>query len=345
MEQELWKYLKTAQKPIVLYGMGNGADKIIKVLEKYEIPFKGVFASDGFVRNKLFHGFEISSYSTLKQKFGDMIVLLCFGSERPEVLENIKKIAAEQELYAPDVPVIGDELFCEEFYSKNKDSFDWVYERLADDTSKKTFINTIKYKLSGKIDYLLDCEISENEPYESFLKLSENESFLDLGAYNGDTVLDFINRVNKYKEIIACEPDSKSFKKLMLNTENVKNITCLNVGVSSKCGKMPFAMKGGRNSATFKGITEIDFLTVDKIAQKREITYIKMDLEGEEEKTIIGAQNTIKNQKPKMLVSCYHRTDDFFTLPKQVLSINPHYKLYMRHFPSLPAWDINFYFV
>ena len=34
METELWDYLKTATKPIVLYGMGNGADKIIKVLEE-----------------------------------------------------------------------------------------------------------------------------------------------------------------------------------------------------------------------------------------------------------------------------------------------------------------------
>ena len=51
MERELWQYLKTVKKPIVLYGMGNGADKIIKVLDEYGINFQGVFASDGFVRN------------------------------------------------------------------------------------------------------------------------------------------------------------------------------------------------------------------------------------------------------------------------------------------------------
>ena len=86
MERGLWQYLKTADKPIVLYGMGNGADKIIAVLESYGIGFDGVFASDGFVRNKTFHGHKIASYGELKQKFGDMIVLLCFGSERPEVI-------------------------------------------------------------------------------------------------------------------------------------------------------------------------------------------------------------------------------------------------------------------
>ena len=31
MEQDLWRYLQTVKKPVVLYGMGNGADKIINV--------------------------------------------------------------------------------------------------------------------------------------------------------------------------------------------------------------------------------------------------------------------------------------------------------------------------
>ena len=119
METEIWEYLKTAKKPIVLYGMGNGADKIIKVLEEKGIEFKGVFASDGFVRPKLFHGHQISSYSNLKAKFGEMIVLLCFGSSLPDVIENILKIGAEQELYAPEVPVIGDGLFDYNFLHQN----------------------------------------------------------------------------------------------------------------------------------------------------------------------------------------------------------------------------------
>ena len=171
MEKELWSYLKTAQKPIVLYGMGNGADKIINTLNYFGIEFQGVFASDGFVRNKLFHSHKISSYNELKQKFGDMIVLLCFGSSLPDVIENIKKIANEQELYAPEVPVIGGGLFTKEYFEENKANFDFVYSRLTDETSKKTYENILKYKLSGKINYLLDCEVSPDEPYNSFLKL------------------------------------------------------------------------------------------------------------------------------------------------------------------------------
>lgn len=342
MEKELWKYLKHTDKPIVLYGMGNGADKIIYVLEDFGIKFKGVFASDGFVRDKLFHGFKISTYNELKEKFGQMIVLLCFGSSLTDVIKNIKKIASEQELYAPEVPVIGGGLFTEEYYKSNKADFDFVYSRLADKESKKTFENIIKYKLSGKIDYLLDCEVEPDEPYNTFLKL-KNETFLDLGAYNGDTALDFASRCPDYLGIYAVEPDVKTFKKLESNTAHLHNINLINSCVSDCCGYLPFNMRSGRNSAIASDGTLLKSITVDSL--NLNFSYIKMDVEGEEVNAIKGAERTILKSKPKMLISAYHRTDDLIKIPQAVLSIRNDYKIYLRHFKYLPAWDTNFYFI
>ncbi len=342
METELWQYLKTAQKPIVLYGMGNGADKIIRVLDEKGIEFKGVFASDGFVRPKLFHGHQISSYADLKAKFGDMIVLLCFGSNLPDVIENILKIAAEQELYAPEVAVIGDGLFDYDFLHKNAETLKWVYDRLADDISRYTFENILKYKLSGKINYLIDCQVDENEPYTSFLKL-DGERFLDLGAYNGDTVLGFTQSCPNYQSITAVEPDRKTFKKLLNNTESIQNLTTINACISDKCETVNFKMLGGRNSVLGDGKDQIEAITIDSLSFNP--TYIKMDVEGEEVAAILGGKNTILNHKPKMLVSAYHRTDDFITIPKAVFDIRDDYKIYIRHFKYLPAWDTNFYFI
>ena len=342
MEQDLWQYLKQTQKPIVLYGMGNGADKIINTLEAFNIKFQGVFASDGFVRKKLFHGFEISSYSALKEKFGKMIVLLCFGSSLPEVIENIKKIASEQELYAPEVPVIGGGLFTKEYYQTHKAEFDCVRSRLADELSKKTFDNIIKYKISGKINYLFDCEVDCNEPYHSFLALKK-ERFLDLGAYNGDTALDFASRCPDYQNITAVEPDAKTFKKLQNNTAALRDLTLKNACVSDKCGLLPFSMKGGRNSALGDGGTLLESISIDSL--KTNFSYIKMDVEGAEVDAVKGAEKTIKAAKPKMLISAYHRTEDLIKIPQTVLGIRDDYKLYIRHFKYLPAWDTNFYFI
>ncbi len=345
MFMDLWQYLKQTKKPIVLYGMGNGADKIISVLNMYGIRISGVFASDGFVRQKIFHGFCVTDYKTAKEMFGDMVVLVCFGSALPDVIANIKKIAHEQELYAPDVPVYGDVLFNIDYVRKNKEHFEWVYNNLADETSKKVFECSVMYKLTGKIDYLFECETSPDEIYDNILKLGDNEVYFDLGAYRGDTVEEFLRNVNTYKKIIAVEPDKKTYGKLCLATHNVNNIVNINACVSDVDSQVCFDMQGSRGSTIGKGNTVIDSVTVDTLANSAMPTYIKMDIEGAESSAIKGSANVISCNKPKMQIAAYHRSEDLILIPQSVLKMRRDYKIYLRHFPSLPCWDMSYYFI
>ena len=309
MERDLWQHLKETDKPIVLYGMGNGADKIIRVLENKGISFDGIFASDGFVRNKIVHGLPLESYEILKNRFGQMIVLLCDKA----------------------------------YYDSRINEFGQICSLLADETSKKTFKNIIKYKISGKIDYLFECETDFDEPYKSFLKPQGGEIILDLGAYNGDTALEFSKTFPNYEKIIAVEPDKKTFKKLVANTDGLKTENH-NVCISDFTGVGSFSMNAGRNSAIGEG-EEINVTTVDDLLKGEKVTLIKMDVEGEEARAITGAEKTISEYRPKMIISAYHRTEDFLEIPKNVLKIRNDYKIYMRHFPSLPAWDTVYYFI
>ncbi|MBQ6569240.1 MAG: FkbM family methyltransferase, partial [Clostridia bacterium] len=184
----MWDYLKKAEKPIVLYGMGNNADRVLDRLQTLGISAAGVFASDEFVRGHSFRGFEVSTYAAAKQKFGDMIILLCFGSQLPDVMECIKRIASEQELLVPDMPVAGEDIFDREYYVKNFERLNKVHNLLADEQSRRVFEAVIDFKLSGKIDKLIDCETAPAEAFENIIKPGKSEIFVDLGAYNGDTV-------------------------------------------------------------------------------------------------------------------------------------------------------------
>ena len=98
-KKDLWQYLKESEKPVVMYGMGNGADKILAVCEKKGIEVSDFFASDGFVRGHSFHGKKVLSYCETKEKYGEdnFIVLLSFASSLPEVIDNIKRISNESE--------------------------------------------------------------------------------------------------------------------------------------------------------------------------------------------------------------------------------------------------------
>lgn len=345
MIKTVWERLSETSKLILLYGTGNGADKIIDELQRLDIGLSGVFASDGFVRKRTFRGFPVMSYSEANEKFGDFVVLVSFGSSRDEVIENIIRISKEHELYSVDVPVYGNNIFNRSFYEAHKAEIEKVRLYLSDEKSLQVFDNVINFKLTGNISLLLDCQTDRNEAYENILKLSDDEIYMDSGAFNGDTVNEFLSHVSSCKKIYAIEPDSKNFRKLENNTQYIDNIELLNCCVSNIDGEILFASDGGRNGNAEKGVTPIKSRTVDSVLNGEKATFIKFDVEGLEEKAIDGTKETIKKYKPKMLVSCYHRSEDIFSLALKVLSIRDDYKVYIRHNPYIPAWDTQFYFI
>ena len=156
---DLWQHLQAlsrAGRPILLYGMGNGADKILTVCDSYGIPVADFFASDGFVRGHSFHGKVVLSFSQACEKYGaeNMVVLLSFASSRPEVLETIQRVAETCELYVPDVPVCGTELFNAAFFEAHESEIAAARELFADEESKRVYDGILRYKLSGRMDVL-----------------------------------------------------------------------------------------------------------------------------------------------------------------------------------------------
>ncbi|MBR2860262.1 MAG: FkbM family methyltransferase [Clostridia bacterium] len=335
---DIWHKLKELKTPIVLYGMGNGGDIMLGEMEKRGIKCDGVFASDDFVRGQYFRGYKVMTFAEAKQKLPDLTVLVSFGTQRPEVIENILSLDAP--VFAPEVPVVGEQVFDYEFASKHAKELEEVYACLADEKSKEVFEQIVRYKLDGDIRRLIKCQSDKSEMMSLFA-LSKNERYLDLGAYNGDTVKEFAETVGSWESITAVEPDKKNFIKLERNTANLPNVKCINKVIDSSCGEIMFSSAGGRNSRVGAG-EKREAVSVDSL--KEDFTFIKFDVEGQEAKAIKGAEKTIA-QRPKMLVSAYHRSEDIFALPLQVLSICPDYKVYLRHQPYIPAWDTNYCFV
>ncbi len=353
IKTDLWHYLAVSGRPIVMYGMGNGADKIIAVCNKYGIEISDFFASDGFVRGHAFHGKTVISYSAMKEKYDGQnpIVLLSFASSLPEVMALFKKVGDEFELYAPDVPVFGETLFTIEFFEENRARFEKVYELLADDESKRIFENVISYKLSGDIRYLWDSESDKADVYHNLLDCKNISRYMDLGAYNGDTIREMLQFNQNLKTAIALEPDARNFRKLNEYAQTVDNIDiqCINAGAWNEQTTLLFDASGNRNAGIVsKGnivskIKEVNVISVDEVLGSEQVDYIKYDVEGSEKEALLGSKNTIQMHAPKLLVSLYHRSEDLFALPELVKKLNPEYSLYLRRFPYIPAWDLNLY--
>ena len=347
INKDLWTYLSEQTKPIIIYGMGNGADKVINVCEKYGIEIKDFFASDAFVRGQSFHGKTVMTYSQINEKYGkgNYIVLLSFASCLPDVIENIKRIASETELYAPDVPVAGENIFDMNFYNKYQNDFSLVYDMLYDHSSKEAYKNIISYKLTGNIDYLLNCEHSRDDIFKSILSSENYKTYADLGAYNGDTIRELLSYSPELKYVIAVEPDKKTYKKLdrYAESENRCEVVALNIAAWSEAKTLTFDCSGNRNSNVSYGQKTIEVAadSLDNILEGYPIDYIKYDVEGSEMEAIMGSSKTIGTYAPELCVSLYHRSEDLFLLPMLVNHINPNYKLYIRRGKYIPAWDIN----
>lgn len=345
--EDLWSYLKHSDKTIVIYGMGNGADKVLKMCERHGITVSDFYASDAFVRGQSFHGKIVMTYNQVREKYGDgnFISLLSFATRLPDVIDTIKKIAYENELYAPDVPVFGDNIFDFSFFQKYQEDMDFVYEILTDDISKQAYHDIISYKLTGKIDYLFNCEHSREQIFISLLHTNKYRAFADLGAYTGDTIRELIEYAPSLKYVFAFEPDRKTFKKLdrYADSESSCSIAALNIAAWSEKTTLSFDCSGNKNSniASSGKTIEIDTDSLDNILMGYPVDYIKYDVEGAEMQALLGSTNTIKRFSPELCVSLYHRSEDIFLLPALVHHLNPNYKLYLRRGKYLPAWDIN----
>ncbi|MBR2353550.1 MAG: FkbM family methyltransferase, partial [Clostridia bacterium] len=317
------------------------------VCQKYGIPVADFFASDGFVRGHSFHGKTVLSYSQVKEKYGkeNLIVLLSFGSSLPEVLSLFDRVDGEIELYAPDVPVCGEYLFTSDFFRTHQKEIETAEALLADEESRRIYREVIAYKLDGTIAHLRNAVSSKDEVYRSLLRAVSIERAADLGAYNGDTIRELMTYAPKLSYVAAMEPDRRNFRKLsdFAASLGMPRVEAIHAAAWAEKATLSFADSGNRNAGAFAKGKQIDVpaLPLDSVLQGASVDYIKYDVEGAEKEALIGSRATIQAHHPRLLVSAYHRSEDIFALPLQIHQIDPSYRLYLRRYPYVPAWDLN----
>lgn len=343
---DCWDYLKNTDLPVFIYGMGDGALKIMRVFEQYGIPLAGFFASDEFVRGHTFQGHLVHTLSQIEALIDDFVIVLAFAAGYQSLYDRINEIAKRHILLAPDVPVAGEGLFTYAYCLENSEKIQTVCDMLADEKSRQTYSDIINFKISGKIEYLNNCTSPKDEIYGEIISLGSDEIFADLGAYNGDTASEFIEACGgSFRHIYAFEPNPKNFRKLKKNLPEDERITLFNAAAGSENGIVKISANEGRMSReNGSGKTvEIPVLALDEAVQE-DVTVLKLDVEGAEREAILGARRHIANGA-KILCSLYHRNEDMFELPLLIKSINPELKLYVRHQLYIPAWETNLYAV
>ena len=81
-----------------------------------------------------------------------------------------------------------------------------------------------------------------------------------------------------------------------------------------------------------EGDFNIDTELLDNILQKKQVGFIKMDVEGHEINVLKGSEKIIRNQHPILAVSIYHRRSDIWKIPLLLLEYNKNYCFYIRYY-------------
>lgn len=340
--QELWRSLAAERRPILLYGMGDGADKVLAACVQKGVEISGVFASDGFVREKRFHGFSLLSLAQAEALFGDFTVLLCFGTRLPDVMETILALRRRHALFIPDVPVAGSALFDQAFASAHAAQLEEAYSLFADELSRALFRSLVFYKLTGRPEYLLEHTSAFSDDVRALIAPRADDVLLDIGAYTGDTIALFSALAGGLRFISAFEPDVKSAAKLrqLLQRTAPGRHEVFEAAAWNARDALLFSSGAGRGSVLGNGKNVPALAPDETVCMPPSI--IKIDAEGAEGQALRGCRKLLQH-RPRLCCAAYHRSEDLFTLPQLIRSLRPESRLYLRRAPCFPAWEVNLF--
>lgn len=265
-----------------------------------------------------------------------------------------------------------------EFFTATLNDLDRLLEAsqdFVDGYSRISWLCVMMYRLTLNPFYLEACAVGHgNEAYKlnsystnrQFLKFSDQEVYVDGGAFNGDTIEGFLRACGgQFKRIHSFEPSSHNNQLIRARLSGLQDnylkplassITLHELGLWDCTTTLRF--NPGQIVADFEGASPhqpasahllesgivnhiyeqsheervaitVPVTTIDE-ATDATATFIKLEIEGSELKALHGARQTIARNRPKMAVSMYHKPEDLLTLSQFVRETDQGYSLGFR---------------
>lgn len=172
----------------------------------------------------------------------------------------------------------------------------------------------------------------------------------DTEVHPGDVVLDCGANIGVYTRealtagaalVVAVEPAPENIWCLRRNFApeiNSGRVIVYEKGVWDKDDVLTLQVKPGASGAdsfarhppgSIEG-PKVPLTTIDKLVAElnlRRVDFVKMDIEGAEQRALLGAQKTIAKYRPRMALSVYHLPDDVQEIPRLTLHAWPGYNV------------------
>ena len=168
--------------------------------------------------------------------------------------------------------------------------------------------------------------------YFDVFRPGPSEVFLDAGAYDGQSSLDFLRWCGgRYRKIICLEPMEESLKLLRRRLAGTENVDIYPYAAWNRKETLQFHEDGSGSAAGSGGSLRVQGIRLDELVQEP-VTFLKMDVEGSERKALLGASRLIRKYRPRMAISIYHKKQDVLSIPLTLLRLVPEYRFWIRQY-------------
>lgn len=233
-------------------------------------------------------------------------------------------------------------------FAEHREDFEWLYGRLGDFRSRVILTNILSYWLTS--NYKLITQLVDHTFHQYFdldlIRCDQNEVFVDIGAYIGDTMVDYVKTFGstRCKRIYCYEILPANIAAIRKNIElfHLGNVAVREKGASDRAGLLYLDRSGDVVSSITRlggtGETGVPTVTIDEDIGEP-VTFLKMDIEGAEEQALAGCRKKIAENHPKLALSVYHNHKDLWKLARMIDSYDPSYRMYLRYYggPLLPT--------
>lgn len=178
--------------------------------------------------------------------------------------------------------------------------------------------------------------IIQQYTYNDLVTVRPGDTVLDCGGCFGDTAIWFAQQ--NAGKIYSFEPMPDNLGCIHRNIQTMQladRIIPIQLALGKEPGELTFQQNAdnpGASAANATGNVKVQATTIDLWCAENQVQpqFIKMDLEGAEVDTIIGAQNVFRQYKPRFAICLYHNLSDMWNIPSLIKQISPDYQIWCR---------------
>ncbi len=332
---------------IIIYGAGYCGVMFAELLQQSGLHAECFFDRDAFKTGRNFMGIPVRQPVFLDE---DSLVVVCIlrkGRLYEEIAQNLRKSGYRKIIHIYELRnerwiFQGQSLILapnKEQVREHFTRYENLRKCLSDEMSCRV-LECIMCFLLESVDVEFPSLAMEEQyfAYDIYPKNSK-EYVVDCGAFKGEVMRIFLEKnENGFMHYFAVEPDNTylPFLQSVADQYGAGKVEIKNCAVSDKREKLRMRNYAGENSVVrADGEIQVQAYPLDELLEGRMCTFLKIDVEGYDKKTIQGAKKVIQEQKPVIAVAAYHRESDFYEIFEILKSLYEDYHFYLRSYMNI----------